>query len=284
MILFLADGRLGNQTFQYAFLKTLAKNNELIITTTMKQFSDTFDYNNESFKQINSNVVLRKLIKPYLLPFLVKLKIIGYVKQNGNETSALPSLTAKKGLLPIVLVESNFFQSETFFNKESLDFKIKKNFESKAEDIVSTIPELYTKVFVHVRRGDYLFEQYLNERGIDLSKNYFLNAIEIIKKDVENPYFIFLSDDPAYCECCFKDIEHKYISKNSMEVDLAIMTLCEYGIVSNSSFSWWGAYMMKKRKKVVFPKYWYGWKQKMESHVGIQPDWATIIEVNCNEN
>ena len=284
MLIFLTDGRLGNQIFQYAFLKTLAKNNELIIITIMKQFSDTFEYNNESFKQVNSNVVLRKLIKPYLLPFLVKLKIIGYVKQNRNETSALPSLTAKKGLLPITLVESNFFQSETFFHKESLDFKIKKNFESKAEDIVSTIPEHYAKVFVHVRRGDYLFEQYLNERGIDLPKNYFLNAIEIIKKDVENPYFIFLSDDPAYCECCFKDIEHKYISKNSMEVDLAIMTLCEYGIVSNSSFSWWGAYMMKKRKKVVFPKYWYGWKRKIESHVGIQPEWATIIEVNGNEN
>ena len=92
-------------------------------------------------------------------------------------------------------------------------------------------------------------------------------------------FFIFLSDDAGFVECCFEDIENKYISRNSMTVDLAIMSLCLYGIVSNSSFSWWGAYMMKDRKKVVFPKYWYGWKIKVESHVNIQPEWAEVIEV-----
>jgi hypothetical protein len=37
---------------------------------------------------------------------------------------------------------------------------------------------------------------------------------------------------------------------------------------------------MKKKKKVIFPKYWYGWKQKVESHAGIQPDkqWAETVE------
>ena len=65
-----------------------------------------------------------------------------------------------------------------------------------------------------------------------------------------------------------------------MATDLAIMSLCEYGIVSNSSFSWWGAYLMKNRKEVIFPKYWYGWKQRVESHVGIQPEWAKLIDVN----
>ena len=92
-------------------------------------------------------------------------------------------------------------------------------------------------------------------------------------------FFIFLSDDAGFVECCFEDIENKYISRNSMTVDLALMSLCLYGIVSNSSFSWWGAYMMKDRKKVVFPKYWYGWKNKVESHVDIQPEWAEVIEV-----
>lgn len=31
MIIFLADGRLGNQIFQYAFLKTISKKNETIV-------------------------------------------------------------------------------------------------------------------------------------------------------------------------------------------------------------------------------------------------------------
>ena len=64
-----------------------------------------------------------------------------------------------------------------------------------------------------------------------------------------------------------------------MPTDLAIMNLCEYGVVANSSFSWWGAWMMKNRKKVIFPKYWYGWKLRIESHVGIQPSWCEVIDI-----
>jgi hypothetical protein len=36
---------------------------------------------------------------------------------------------------------------------------------------------------------------------------------------------------------------------------------------------------MNNRKKVIFPKYWFGWKQKIESHHGIYPEFATILEV-----
>lgn len=283
MIIFFADGRLGNQIFQYAFLNTIAKEKELILSTQMKQLSKTFDIDNKYFKEIPIsrylNFFLRKFIKPYLLKSLVKLKIISYIKQNRNETSSLPTLTKQKGLLPITLVESNFFQSEVFFEDNKVNINIKDGFLEEAKKVISSVDEIYTKVFVHVRRGDYLFENYLNQRGIDLPKEYFFDAIEIIKEKVKNPYFIFLSDDPAYCECCFDDIENKHISKNSMEVDLAIMTLCEYGITSNSSFSWWGAYLMKNKKEIIFPKYWYGWKNKIESHVGIQPKWANIIEI-----
>jgi Glycosyl transferase family 11 len=88
-----------------------------------------------------------------------------------------------------------------------------------------------------------------------------------------------LSDDPSYVECCLSEFKNKIISKNSMGIDLAIMSLCGAGICSNSSFSWWGAYLMKDRKKVIMPKYWYGWKQKKESHVGIQPKWTEVIDI-----
>jgi hypothetical protein len=65
-----------------------------------------------------------------------------------------------------------------------------------------------------------------------------------------------------------------------MEVELAIMTMCNAGIISNSSYSWWGAYLMSTRKKIIAPKYWYGWKQKVESHIGIQPTFSDVIEVS----
>jgi len=284
MILYLSDGRLGNQIFQYAFLNTIAKDDEQIVSIAMEKLSNTFDINNKNFKQITSNrylnFILRKFIKPYVLNALVKLKLIGYIKQDKNEMLAtLPSFKHVKGLFPIIFVESNYFQSECFFDKKAVDIKIKETFILEAKSILKSVSTNRTKVFVHVRRGDYLFEKYLGERGIDLPKRYFLDAIEIMKQKIDDPYFIFLSDDPSYCECCFSDIRNKYISENSMGIDLAMMTLCEYGIVSNSSFSWWGAYLMKNKKEVIFPKYWYGWKKRIDSHVDIQPEWGKLIEV-----
>ena len=282
MLLFLSDGRLGNQLFQYAFLNTIKKDNEKIITSNLEQFVDRFDIENELFIHVTTNKYTRFIIKKFLkrfLMFLAKLKLIGYIKQNRSDTSSLPTFMEQKGFLPLRLVETNFFQSEKFFNPEKINFKLKADSLKKAGEVLESISDDFTKVFVHVRRGDYIFEKYLDKQGIDLPKQYFLDAIAKIKQEVENPFFIFLSDDPGFVKCCFEDIENKYISRNSMAVDLALMSLCKYGIVSNSSFSWWGAYMMKNRKKVVFPKYWYGWKSKVESHVDIQPEWAEVIEV-----
>ena len=69
------------------------------------------------------------------------------------------------------------------------------------------------------------------------------------------------------------------ISNNGPKIDLSIMSLCNSGIMSASSFAWWGAYLMKKKQYIVFPKYWLGWKTKVESHPGIQPPWSNIIDV-----
>jgi hypothetical protein len=282
MILFLSDGRLGNQLFQYAFLNTVAKNNEKILTANMEQFIEKFDIDNTNFQHFvfgkYCKFLIHKLLKPFLM-LCVKLKLIDYITQNNNATSALPTFTTQKGLLSIKLVETNFFQSEKFFDNTKVDFRVKEHYRSEAKEFFSQISKKYTKIFVHVRRGDYIFESYQGFQGIDLPKSYFENAMKEITKDIEDPFFIFLSDDFSYVECCFENVQNKIISKNSMATDLEIMSLCEYGIVSNSSFSWWGAYMMKNRKMVIFPKYWYGWKSKIESHIDIQPNWAKIIEV-----
>lgn len=283
MILFLSDGRLGNQLFQYAFLNTIAKENEKIITANMEQFVDKFEIKNPNFlhKKLGKYIlfIVKKIIKPYILETFVKIKLIGYIKQDVSGTLFLPTYTKINGILPITLVETDFFQSEDFFDKNKIDFSIKENYFKEAKEFLTQVPKDSTKIFVHIRRGDYIFESYLGVQGIDLPKSYFKEAMSKISENINNPFFVFLSDDSSYVECCFENIKNKIISKNSMGTDLAIMSLCQYGIVSNSSFSWWGAYMMKDKKRVIFPKYWYGWKHKIESHINIQPRWAEVIEV-----
>ena len=83
-------------------------------------------------------------------------------------------------------------------------------------------------------------------------------------KNKSDAYFIFLSDEPEFIEKEFEYLENKIISRNSYEVDFAIMTLCNGAILSPSSFGWWGSYLMKNRDVVFAPKYWLGFESKME--------------------
>ncbi|QSA99632.1 alpha-1,2-fucosyltransferase [Methylomonas sp. EFPC1] len=286
MIIFMADGRLGNQIFQFAFLKQFARKNEIILCLNMAKFFDVFECDLEDVINCGNRYIIylmRRLVIPYLIVPLSRLGIVGYVEQKKDDNKApLSGYFFKNGLLSISFVNIDFFQSEFFFDLDSFssNFKIKLEYRLAAYQFLDDIPDEYTKVFIHVRRGDYLLEYFGGIKGISLPKRYFKNAVKIVKNKIKNPFFIFLSDDPSYVERCFDCIRPKIISRNSAEVDLAIMSQCTCGIISNSSFSWWGSALMEHKTLVIVPKYWYGWKQKVDSHPSIYPSWGTIIDVN----
>jgi hypothetical protein len=284
MIIFISDGRLGNQIFQYSFLKTIMKKKEIIICLNMGLFFKTFEFEEYHIWHVSNKYIkffIKDIITPYILTILCKASIINYVEQKKDiNLRPLPDWSEKRGLFPIIrYVNSDFFQSEIFFDQAVVShIKIKDEYMVNAKQIISDIPENYTKVFIHIRRGDYINMPYMGDLGIDLPKSYYEKAINIIKKEIKLPFFILLSDDPSFVKCCFKDLVPKIILKNSSEIDFGIMTLCEAGIISNSSYSWWGAYLMNTKKKVISPKYWYGWKQRVESHIGIQPSFSEVID------
>ena len=117
--------------------------------------------------------------------------------------------------------------------------------------------------FIHVRLGDYFHDSnILNNVGL-LENNYYERAYNNFKNmDYENIYIMsdeiekvkgilsFLKDD--------KNIIYIY---DEMET-IYTMMMCEYGgICSNSTFSWWGAYLNKNfndsfDKKFIFPNKW----------------------------
>jgi hypothetical protein len=255
----------------------------------MDNFFEIFEINNCNIKDISLknryfSFFIRKVIFPAvdkIFKGLAKFKVITLFEQEKDISKfPLPEYIEKKGYFQIKYVAPDFYQSEKLFRKEILGkIKIKEKYLKEAKNIISSLPKDTEKVFIHIRRGDYVDLTFLGQKGIVLPKSYYLKAISELNKEVRNPFYIIVSDDPDYVRDCFENIEPKYISNNSVGVDLSLMSLCEYGVCSNSTFSWWGSYLMNNRKKVIFPKYWFGWKQKIESHPGIYPDFATIIEV-----
>jgi hypothetical protein len=88
-----------------------------------------------------------------------------------------------------------------------------------------------------------------------------------------------MTDDVDYVEKNYSWVKNSTVSRNNMYVDFALMTLCDGGIMSNSSYSWWGAYLSKGRSNTVAPKYWLGFKSRKEYPLGILPSFAEIGEV-----
>jgi len=59
---------------------------------------------------------------------------------------------------------------------------------------------------------------------------------------------------------------------------LYIQSFCENNITSNSSFSWWGAFLYKNvNKKVIMPSLWFGYRFK-ESVKDLRPPSYLIIK------
>jgi len=285
MIFFFGDGRLGNQLFQLAFLDNFNKNKRIVFSSNFEKVFSLFkvrrmDYlvniENKYFKQISLNV-LNPIFK-----FLSFLRIVSSVKLNTNiilgsnvETRTIIKI---KGILPIIFIYPNFFQDEFFFKKKFLkNLKIKKIHFFKARKFLHNFNN-YELVFVHVRRTDYKSEKIFGKKGIDLPLNYYTSTINWFEKNIRKPFFIFLSDDKEYVKKKFSYLKNMIISSNNMYVDFSIISLCKYGIMANSSFSWWAVFFSKSKNVIFAPKYWLGWKSKIDSNESMMPSFVKIVD------
>jgi hypothetical protein len=86
--------------------------------------------------------------------------------------------------------------------------------------------------------------------------NYFHNAAALFPQDT---LIVVFSDNIPWCKSHF-DIpgrEILFIEDEEYYHDLYLISLCKHQIISNSTFSWWGAYLnLNPNKIVVAPKIW----------------------------
>ena len=158
----------------------------------------------------------------------------------------------KKGVFfNISVLKSTFFQHTTIAEDLKLQFRIRECHSQKAISWISrNLPEKCQKqlVFIHIRRGDYLtWPDQDNPAVLDL--DWYLKAMEYMDARINNPLFIILTDDIHYAKDVFSKHHNVVISENCQYVDLALMTQCSMGILSASSFAWWGAWFSLQNEK-----------------------------------
>ena len=106
----------------------------------------------------------------------------------------------------------------------------------------------------------------------DLKDNYFMRAMALFP----NAKFTVFSDDleRAKKEPMFQGQQFEF-SEGRNEVEDMNYMACHRGIIgSNSSFSWWVAYL-SGAEKIVFPKQWFS-DINNEKFIGLLPEWIRI--------
>jgi hypothetical protein len=155
-----------------------------------------------------------------------------------------------------------YFQSEKYFSH--CEKKIRRLFTFKDEH------PLIHAVAVHVRRGDYLRQP--EHHPVQLM-SYYREAMDKFK----GQRFIIFSDDIDWCKTQAWGHEVYFSEGKSETQDLNIMSRCENFIISNSSYSYWGAWLSDNEDKtVIAPKGWFGSALKHDTKDLLPKEWITI--------
>ena len=113
---------------------------------------------------------------------------------------------------------------------------------------------------IHVRKGDYLTNKKINKLFGTCDLSYYNNAIEEILKLFPNSKFYVFSDNVEWAKLNLKSkTKLKFISQYFSDTEqFWLMTRCKHHIISNSSFSWWAAWLGDHKKKItIYPEPWY---------------------------
>jgi Glycosyl transferase family 11 len=276
MIGVVTQGRMGNQLFQYAFVYSIAKelNTPFFVDgATSLHYFELYD----ELKKGNKKKAVKYLLANFFIAPNFKQKEISirnyraWLKEvflHKNKVVWDIDFIKTNDILQAVsdnVVYQGFFQSDTYFKKYTDNlhklFTIKKKYSS---DFHRKFEKLYTKktIALHIRRGDYTLFGAPELGGFDLTLplSYYKNCLHLISNK-EEYNIIFVSDDIEYVKQAFGNSENYFYESNSEIIDFQLLMTADIQIISNSSFSWWAAWLNKKKDKIIYaPEYYLGFK------------------------
>jgi hypothetical protein len=239
-------GRLANQMFQFSATIGTARSIGLRPVFPVENF-----HTNEPDSYSGC-----KLSDCFNIPsqyFLSRDEIIENVKFQYREPNF--RFDGNIGGIPDNTNIEGYFQSEKYFSncREEIKscFQFRENIINEANEKFGWI-NFDDSVSVHVRRGDYINSPNHHPTQ-DVS--YYRDSFSFYKGLRK----IIFSDDPAWCEENLSGMDNCYIvNEDNPYVTLYLMTQFKNHIISNSSFSWWGAWLSSDSPSVVSPKKWFG--------------------------
>lgn len=242
-------GGIGNQLFQHVFAKSLAYRLQLTLETDISYYEkDPYGFS-ATVCHLEPDLKITKLNE--------HLGQGCYVLKEGQ----IRSLAQVQQLPPDIksLVLDGYWQGEDYFEASvaldtycQFDSKVKPQLE---ETLLNRIRYSKNSVAVHVRRRDY------GHMGL-CKTSYYVGAIQHILANLPDADLFVFSDEPNFTRHLMHSQGWAYtlVASGSDLGDLYMMSLCKHFVISNSSYSWWGAWFGEHgqgaRDSMIVTKEW----------------------------
>ncbi len=253
-------GGIGNQIFQYSFAHNLRNQGYLVsvntkinkkddnqLITNRKRLLDPklFEFKNSSILHLAIFEVLNWVDPKKKLLFRLG-KYLSWQNDNNFDTKKLGKINRLTGHWQNI---DEFIKNKNFIQKSILNIE---NFKEMEE--IKTNDDGMTAI--HIRRGDYV------DLGLNLSLNYYKNAINVAKNTIKNFKFEVFSDDIQWAKSqiifnkCIKFNEYSNSEDSNLEDFKKLFNFKNY-IISNSTFSLIPALLNSdKNGKIFYPDPW----------------------------
>ena len=257
----LALGRLGNQMFIACAARKFARETGReyvgLVYNDRSKKPRSWDYPPQQFQSVMRN-------ETYMESAAV---------QNYHRMSQGPYISNG---FPADLPHRDILLNDYFQDSRCIDRDEALRLFAPQPEVLAAIHRLYGDlsdyVCVNVRRGDYIDHQRFGFRVLTATE--IQEMLDLYFPTDDYPRVLFVSDDMAWCRQNFKGERYLFadLHKPTVQsvavvgheqdiwpplIDLYLQTLSKGNIISNSSFSWWGAYLNRKAEKVVAPWPWF---------------------------
>lgn len=262
-------GRLGNQMFQFAFAYLSSKKNKdhiLIIPASH------FGYCLDIFKL---PFVAGSFSRKVFLAFNKMLSLLIPTTKKYTRTSCFYNLEIPE-IQGVTEIEGYFQDGRSYvpFRQELMElFRLRNHITDRFKEKYGSLISKRLLV-LNVRLGNYkqaYFEE-IKHHGL-LSKEWYLSALAKVDR-ADYDHLIVVSDDIEEVRSTFgiDSLDPIYID-DDVATDLQMMMHADCLIISNSSFSWWAAFLNQRpNKRILAPRNWVGY------HVGIEYPSGIILE------
>lgn len=136
------------------------------------------------------------------------------------------------------------------------------------------------RVAIHVRRGDYVSDPIAAQHHLVCDPAWYRRAWAGLRESIPGAQAWVFSDDPEWVRSALAlDGDVQLVALDATRpawCDLAEMSRCDHFVISNSSFSWWAAYLGQRNgTKVVAPAHWFRGRRTADLRI-CPPEWQLL--------